>query len=95
MRLVEKNATIDDVLRLTVEDLLKRRLQTIVYEKGLAKTIYQARQLITHGHIVVGDRVVDRPNKIVYRHEEDQVKLNPHSPLSKPDHPMWGEMKNE
>lgn len=83
------NATADDILKLTVEDLLKRRLQTIVYEKGLAKTIHQARQLIVHGHIVIGDRVVDRPNKIVYRDEEDLVRINPRSPLSNPDHPIW------
>lgn len=95
MGLVSQSASIDDVLKLTVEDLLKRRLQTIVYEKGLAKTIYQARQLITHGHIVIEDRVVDRPNKIVYRHEEDKVRLNPHSPLSDPDHPMWEATRSE
>jgi small subunit ribosomal protein S4 len=95
MGLISENATIDDVLKLTVEDILRRRLQTLVYEKGLAKSIYQARQLITHGHIVIGDRVVDRPNKIVYRHEEDKIKLNPNSPLSNPDHPIWEGMRSE
>jgi len=91
---LDKEATVDDILKLTVEDLLRRRLQTIVYEKGLAKTIYQARQLIVHGHIVIGDRVVDRPNKIVTRDEEDKVAINPRSPLSDPNHPFWKSIKS-
>ncbi len=89
MGILEKDATVDDILRLTVEDLLRRRLQTIVYEKGLAKTIYQARQLVVHGHIVIGDRVVNKPNKIVMRDEEDKIAINPRSPLSNSDHPIW------
>lgn len=95
MGILDENATVDDILKLTVEDLLRRRLQTIVYEKGLAKSIYQARQLIVHGHIVIGDRVIDRPGKIVYRDEEDKVRINPRSPLSDPNHPIWREIKVE
>ena len=34
------DAKFEDVLHLTVEDLLRRRLQSLVYEKGLAGTIY-------------------------------------------------------
>lgn len=89
MGILDKDATVDDILKLTVEDLLKRRLQTLVYEKGLAKTIYQARQLVVHGHIVIGDRIVDKPNKIVMRDEEDKIAINPRSTLSNPDHPIW------
>lgn len=95
MGVLDGDASIDDILKLTVEDLLKRRLQTVVYEKGLAKTIYQARQLVVHGHIMIGDRVVDRPNKIVYRDEEDKIRINPRSPLNSPDHPLWRELKGE
>ena len=55
-------AGFEDVLLLSVEDILKRRLQTIVFEKGLAKTIYQARQVVVHGHIQVGGKKVDAPS---------------------------------
>jgi len=48
--LVSKTAGSDEILSLTVEKILERRLQTMVYKKGLAKTIYQARQLVTHSH---------------------------------------------
>ncbi len=83
MGLLPENATLDDVLSLTVEDLLERRLQTIVYRKGLARTIYQARQLIVHGHIAIGGRRVTVPGYIVSRDEEDLIDYAPTSPFKK------------
>lgn len=80
MGLLPENATLDQVLSLTAEDLLKRRLQTIVYLKGLAKSIYQARQLIVHGHIAVGGRRITSPGYIVKRDEEDLVDYYLNSP---------------
>ncbi len=79
--LLPENATLDDVLRLTVEDLLERRLQTIVYKRGLARTVYQARQLIVHGHVAIGGRRVTSPGYIVSRDEEDLIDYAPTSPL--------------
>lgn len=75
MGILPENATADDVLRLTVRDILERRLQTIVFRLGLAKTIYHARQLITHRHVAVGDRVVSAPSYLVKRGEEEKIKL--------------------
>ena len=46
MGLIRPDATLDDVLDLTLENIMDRRLQTIVFKKGLAKTIKQARQFI-------------------------------------------------
>jgi len=77
-------AEFEDVLLLTVEDVLKRRLQTLVYEKGLARTMYQARQYITHGHIQVAGKKVDAPSYLVKRDEEDMIDYTASSPLSKP-----------
>ena len=81
MGLVDRNATLDDVLGLTAEHVLERRLQTIVYRKGLAKTIMQARQLIVHGHIAIGGRKVTSPGYLVSREEEDLVDYAPGSPF--------------
>ena len=81
--LVDKNATLDEVLSLTTEDLLRRRLQTIVYKKGLARTIHQARQLITHGHIAINGRRVTSPGYIVRREEEALIDYAPTSPYFK------------
>ncbi|MBP1357847.1 MAG: 30S ribosomal protein S4 [Sulfolobus sp.] len=76
-----QTATIDDVLSLTTRDLLERRLQTIVFKKGLARTIYQARQLIVHGHIVIGGKRVTSPGYLVSRDEEDLIDYYPTSPF--------------
>ena len=81
MGLVEKNATVDDILGLTASHILERRLQTIVYKKGLAKTIYQARQMIVHGHIAIAGRRVTSPGYLVSREEEKLVDYAPGSPF--------------
>lgn len=73
--ILPENSTADDVLRLTVRDILERRLQTIVFRLGIAKTIHHARQLITHRHIAIGDKVVSAPSYLVRRGEEDKIKL--------------------
>ena len=80
--IIGSEAEYEDVLLLTTEDLLKRRLQTFVYEKGLASTIYQARQYITHGHIQVGGKKINAPSYIVKRDEEDLVDFTPKSPFA-------------
>lgn len=49
----------------TGENLLKfleARLDNTVFRLGFAQTRRQARQLVTHGHIVVNDQVVDIPS---------------------------------
>ncbi|MCS7097127.1 MAG: 30S ribosomal protein S4 [Candidatus Methanomethylicia archaeon] len=71
--LLSEDASIDDVLGLRVEDLLERRLQTIVYRKGLARSIHHARQLIVHGHISINSRRVTIPGYIVSKEEEDKI----------------------
>jgi small subunit ribosomal protein S4 len=83
-----ESASIDDILDLEIRDLLERRLQTLIFRRGLAKTIYQARQLVSHGHISVAGRVVSVPGYIVKRDEEEKLKYFEHSPLSKTDHPL-------
>lgn len=40
---------------------LERRLDAVVLRAGFARSIYQARQLVSHGHIQVNDRRLDRP----------------------------------
>lgn len=41
---------------------LETRLDALVLRSGLARTIYQARQAVTHRHITVNGRRVDRPS---------------------------------
>ena len=76
------------ILVLQNSDILSRRLQTIVFQKGLATTIKQARQLINHGHIFVDGHKVTVPGYIVLREEEGSVSYNPASPFTDEMHPM-------
>ena len=79
---------LDDVLDLTLEDILGRRLQTLVFQRGLAQSIQQSRQLITHGHIAIEGRKVSSPSYLVLKDEETKIAYTPKSPLTNPDHPL-------
>ena len=87
--LVDESSTLDDVLNLQVNDLLSRRLQTIVQRKLFFKTPYQARQAIVHGHIMIGDSIVTIPSYVVKTEEENKIHLTSESSfnqtLSKPE----------
>jgi small subunit ribosomal protein S4 len=74
--LVGENATLDDVLGLTVEKLLERRLQSVVQRMGLARTPREARQLIVHGHIAIGGRRVNVPSYLVPVEEEPLISYS-------------------
>ncbi|WP_049927005.1 30S ribosomal protein S4 [Halopiger goleimassiliensis] len=80
-----------DILSLEIEDILERRLQTVVYRKGLANTTQQARQFITHGHILVGDQRHKVPSYVVDVDEEDLVAFDENSPLADELHPERAE----
>jgi len=75
MGLLGKDASLDDVLGLTVEKILDRRLQTFVFKSKLANTPKQARQLITHGHITVDGRRIVYPSFIIARDLEKKISM--------------------
>ncbi len=79
---------LDDVLGLSDIALLERRLQTVVYNKGLASTVGQARQFIVHGHVCIDDQKVTIPGYIVTREDEEKIVLNPLSPVADEMHPL-------
>lgn len=81
--LVKEASTLDDVLNLKVTDLLSRRLQTVIQKKASIKSPYLARQVVVHGHVLIGDRVVTVPSYSVTVEEESQVRLSPELDLNK------------
>lgn len=83
-----ETAALDDALDLTLEDILERRLQTLVFKKGLAKSMYQARQLVSHGHVAIEGKRVSSPSYLVLRDEEPRIGYAPTSPLLNPNHPI-------
>ena len=82
---------LDDVLSLEVTDVLERRLQTVVYRTGLANTVQQARQFVSHGHIVVDGARVTTPSRKVDVSEEDLVSFDETSPIADELHPERAE----
>jgi len=86
--ILSEKAVLDEVLDLSLEDILERRLQTLVFRKGLAKSIYQARQLIAHGHIAIEGKRVSSPSYLVLKDEEPKMTYAPTSRVSAPNHPL-------
>lgn len=86
--ILQETAVLDNVLDLTIEDVLERRLQTIVFRKGLARTIFQSRQLITHGHVSINNSRVTIPGLLVPKADEATVIYSPESAVANPSHAM-------
>ena len=85
--ILPEQATVDNILDLSVKDLMERRLQTIVYRIGLAKTVHQGRQFVIHGHISVAGGIVTVPSYIVRKDEESRIAFHQRSALNNPQHP--------
>jgi len=81
MGLLNKDASLDSVLSLTTENLLDRRLQTVIFKKNLANTAKQARQFITHGLISINGRRIRYPNFIVTTDLEGKVSFYKEIPI--------------
>jgi len=45
--------------------MLEQRLDNVIRRAGFARTIWQARQMVAHGHVRVNGRKVDRPSYAV------------------------------
>lgn len=68
--------TIADVLALSKEDYLKRRLQSIVVTKKFATTHKQARQFITHKHVLLNGKYIDAPSHLTTLKEESSINID-------------------
>ncbi|MEK6843583.1 MAG: 30S ribosomal protein S4 [Candidatus Micrarchaeota archaeon] len=75
----KENLTLDDLLSLSIRDVLDRRLQTVVYKKHLAKSVRQARQFIAHGHIAVDGIKISSPSYLVKFEQENKVEWYGHA----------------
>lgn len=87
LNLVKENAKMDDILSLDIKNVMDRRLQTQVFSKGFAKSTKQARQFITHGHIMIGERKITVPSYLVKQDEEGIIRFDERSSLVNPEHP--------
>ena len=85
--LVSSNAHISDILSLELKDVLERRLQSVVCRKNLARSMKQARQFITHRHILVGDKEITSPSFLLTTVQESVVTFKAKSALANESHP--------
>jgi small subunit ribosomal protein S4 len=90
--LIQENGTLDDILTLSIEDLMERRLQTVIFRKGMAKSLWQARQFITHGHISIDGNEMKAPGYHVLINDEKTIEYTNVSPYNNKDHPLRREM---
>lgn len=96
--------SIADVLALDKKDYLERRLQTIIFKKKLAKSVKEARQLISHKKVLVEGSAIDSPSyvvpialedKITIKETKKKVKKEEKVEEEKPDEEVKEEVKEE
>jgi len=90
--LLVSGADIGDVLEINVEHMLSRRLQSVVYYRGLAPSMRAARNLIIHGHICIGNQRMTVPGYHILKEEEEHLQYSSNSPYANPDHPFREDM---
>jgi len=85
--IMPEDGNLETVLGYTPEVLLNRRLQTIVLKKKYCRTMRQARQFITHRHVLVKDKCVTAPGYLVTVSDESSISFKLNSNLADDQHP--------
>eukprot|EP00827_Trimyema_finlayi_P004802 TRINITY_DN48_c0_g1_i2.p1 TRINITY_DN48_c0_g1~~TRINITY_DN48_c0_g1_i2.p1 ORF type:complete len:173 (+),score=75.08 TRINITY_DN48_c0_g1_i2:48-521(+) len=79
--LLEENENkLDFILGLTIHKFMDKRLQTVVYKKGLASSVHHSRIRIRQRHIKVGKNLVNSPQFMVRQDQEKNIDFAPTSP---------------
>jgi len=84
--IVGAEADADDILSITLKDVMDKRLETAVFKKGLALTALQARQFIVHGKIMVNGKKLNSPSYLM-KVGEDASYVPSFKPKLKPEEP--------
>lgn len=79
--------SLDEVLNITVRDILERRLANIVYKLKLARSPRQARQFVVHRHVRVAGKVMDSPSTLISLTGEAEIEFRESSSLFSEEHP--------
>lgn len=92
--ILQDGAPLQEVLAIPLDTVISRRLESLVYAKGLASTYKQARQMIIHGHVTLKGRKVTIPGILIRKTDESTIVYNPGSPFTSEDHPMRPQVTN-
>ena len=87
--------SISDVLSLDKKDYFKRRLQTILVNKGIARTPKSSRQLITHKKVLIAGNSINSPSYIVPIDLENKISIKPSKEKKKIVKENIAEIENE
>lgn len=68
-------SSITEVLALKVEDVLKRRITTVMVGLNLATTPKQARQMVVHKRVLLKGRVMNVPGILISKDDEKEISL--------------------
>ena len=93
--LLGKEGKIEDVLSLTLKNIMERRLQTLVFRKNMASSVNQARQFIVHEHISLGHKTITAPSYLVLADEEGSIQFAQGSIIANASHPIRAVAKVE
>jgi len=94
MGILPDGAPLQEVLAIQLDQVISRRLESLVYAKGLASTYKQARQMITHGHITLKGRRVTIPGMLVKMGDERTIEYDAGAPVTSEMHPMRPQTTN-
>jgi small subunit ribosomal protein S4 len=85
--LLQAGASLDNVLSIQLKDVLERRIQSVLFRKGMCRSMNQARQFITHRHIMIGDKEMTAPSYLLTSEEESKLGFKSNSSLFNVEHP--------
>lgn len=85
--LLQAGASLDNVLSIQLKDVLERRIQSVLFRKGMCRSMKQARQFITHRHIMIGDKEMTAPSYLLTSEEESKLGFKSNSTLFNIEHP--------
>lgn len=85
--ILNENAGLEEILGLSVNVILERRLQSVVFRKGLARSMNQSRQFITHEHIMIDNKKMTAPGFLVPKALESKISFSTSSSLFSEMHP--------
>lgn len=85
--LINPSDDLNAILGLSIKDFLNRRLQSVIFNKKMARSLKQARQMVTHEHVSVSGSKITIPSYLVSIEEENFVQYSPDSPFKSENHP--------
>ena len=84
---LQVGSSLDQILGLETKDVMERRLQSLLFRKGFARSMKQARQFVTHRHVIIGKKQITSPSYMLTLEEESSLTFKPTSNLASADHP--------